>query len=312
MRKLMPSPSAKDSKRSNYQKPWIHRINPRLGLISIMLICILLIGVMVLATTSACTINSAVTTHDDNFTVGESAILIVKTLDGWIHVEAGADNQVHVETKLRDSHKLKYEAYQNGDVVTVNVERTGSWWFPRGFSAKADVYVTAPAGMALRLETSNGDIEITGMNNGGSLNTSNGKILLDSIKGDFDGRSSNGAIEVNTMEGSGLFRTSNGKVELRDVKGSFEASTSNGGISFSGEMIPSGNNRLTTSNGDVNVELKGMPSINLDASTSNGEVIHDDVPILTTKTDTDHVIGTIGAGEADLYVETSNGNVIIK
>ncbi len=274
MRELMTSPSAKDSKRSNHQKPWIYRISPRLGPISIMLICTLLIGVIVLAT-SACTTISAVTTYDDNFTVGESATLIVKTFDGWVHVEAGTDNQVHVETKLRDSHKLKYEAHQNGDVVTVNVERTGSWWFPRGFSAKADVHVTAPAGIALRLETSNGDIEITGMTNGGSLNTSDGKIVLDNVKGDLDARTSNGAIEANTMEGSGLFRTSNGKVDLRDVKGSFDASTSNGDISFSGEMIPSGNNRFITSNGDVNVELQGTPSINLDASTSNGKVSSD-------------------------------------
>ena len=310
MRELMTSPSAKDSKRSNHQKPWIHRISPRLGPISIMLICTMLIGVMVLAT-SACTTSSAVTTHNDNFTVGESATLIAKTIDGWIHVEAGSDNQVHVETKLRDSHKLKYEAYQNGDVVTVNVERTGSWWFPRGFSAKADVYVTAPPGMTLRLETSNGDIEITGMNNGGSLNTSDGKILLDNVKGDFYARTSNGAIEANTMEGSGLFRTSDGKVNLRDVKGSFDASTSDCAIFFSGEMIAGGNNRLTTGDGDVNVELQGTPSINLDASTSDGRV-SSDLAILATKTETTHLAGTIGGGEADLYIKTSNGDVTIK
>ncbi|MCX5999439.1 MAG: DUF4097 family beta strand repeat-containing protein, partial [Chloroflexi bacterium] len=265
-----------------------------MGTISIMLICTLLIGVMVLAT-SACATSSAMTTHDDNFTVGESASLIVKTVDGWIHVEAGSDNRVHVETKLRDSHRLKYEAYQNGDVVTVNVERTGSWWFPRGSSAKADVYVTAPAGMALRLETSNGEIDITGMNNGGSLNTSNGQILLDNVKGDFDARTSNEAIEANTTEGTGLFRTSNGKVDLRDVKGSFDASTSNGDIFFSGEMSSGGSNRLTTSNGDVNVELQGAPSINLDASTSNGRV-SSDLAILATEIETTHLAGIIGAG----------------
>ena len=67
-----------------------------------------------------------------------------------------------------------------------------------------------------------------------------------------------------------------------------------------------------TSNGSVEVELTGTLSLNIDASTSNGEVKHPDVAILTTKTETDHVIGTIGAGEAELYIETSNGDVIIK
>ncbi len=59
------------------------------------------------------------------------------------------------------------------------------------------------------------------------------------------------------------------------------------------------------------MELTGTPSVHLDASTSNGEV-KCALPILATKTDTDHLIGTIGAGEADLYIETSNGDVTIK
>jgi hypothetical protein len=33
---------------------------------------------------------------------------------------------------------------------------------------------------------------------------------------------------------------------------------------------------------------------------------------LATRTDTDHVIGTIGAGETELYIETSNGDVTIQ
>jgi DUF4097 and DUF4098 domain-containing protein YvlB len=101
-------------------------------------------------------------------------------------------------------------------------------------------------------------------------------------------------------------------VTLQQAKGEFNARTSNGTVSFSGEMTPGGSNRLVTSNGSVQVELTGVPSVHLDASTSNGEIKHPDVAILATETDTDHLVGTIGAGEAELFIETSNGDVTVK
>jgi hypothetical protein len=66
-----------------------------------------------------------------------------------------------------------------------------------------------------------------------------------------------------------------------------------------------------TSNGSVQVELTGTPSVHLDASTSN-EKVKCALPILATKTDSNHLVGTIGAGEAELYIQTSNDDVTIK
>ena len=69
---------------------------------------------------------------------------------------------------------------------------------------------------------------------------------------------------------------------------------------------------MTTSNGGITITLKGTPSVNLDASTSNGSITTK-LPILTTSTgDEDHLVGTIGAGDADLFVRTSNGSVTIQ
>ncbi len=215
-----------------------------------------------------------------------------------------------MRAELRDIRRIKYEAIQNGDEVIVTAEKTGKWWFPAG-NTQADIYVTVPANTALRLETSNGKIDVTGTTRGGILETSNGAIALQDVKGDFEATTSNGAIEIDSFDGSAYLRTSNGKVTLQEAKGEFNAKTSNGSVSFSGDMTPGGSNRLVTSNEDVKVELTGTPSVHLDASTSN-EDVKCALPILATKTDADHLIGTIGAGEADLYVETSNGDVTIQ
>ena len=312
MRKSMIGPQHQDTRGKKDQKPWVHRIGPPLSPISIMLIVTLLflVGVMALAS-SACTTQSAVSTETDDFNVGDSVTLKVTTLGGRIEVNAGSDNVVSVRAELRDIRRIKYEAIQSGDEVIITAEKTGKWWFPAG-NTQADIYVTVPANTALRLETSNGKIEVTGTTRGGILETSNGGIALEDVKGDFEATTSNGEVEIDTIDGSAFVRTSNGEVAVQEAKGAFNIKTSNGSISFSGEMTPGGSNRLVTSNDSIEIEMTGTPSLNLDASTSNGEVKHPGVAILATKTDADHLIGTIGAGEAELYIETSNGDVTIK
>jgi DUF4097 and DUF4098 domain-containing protein YvlB len=312
MKKSVIGTSQEGNKGGNDHKPWVHRTGPPLTPVSILLIVALvfLVGVMALAS-SACTTSPATSTESDNFTVGDSATLIVRSLNGRIQVETGSDNVVTVRAELKDIRRIKYEAIQNGDEVIVTAEKTGDWWFPAG-NTKADIYVTVPAHTALKLKTSNGKIEVQGTTRGGILETSNGAILLDNVKGDFDATTSNGAVEIDTIDGKASVKTSNGRVTLQEAKGAFNVKTSNGVVSFSGEMTPGGSNRLVTSNDDIEVELAGTLSLNINASTSNGEVKHPDVAILATKTDTDHLVGTIGAGEAELYIETSNGDVTIK
>ena len=308
MSKTAIGPSHEYNAGKNGPKPWVHRIGPRLNCNWILLLFTLLISAVLLAS-SACTTIPAVQTYENDFTVGGSARLVVDSTAGWIHVETGPGNQVHVEAIVRDFTRMEYEATMNGDAVTITAKRKGS--FLSGFQGKADILITVPAGTALTIETGDGDITVTGTTRGGVLKTSNGNIALENVKGDFQGDTSNGDIEITTMEGSGLLRTSNGKVDIENATGEFNASTSNGPIFFSGEMIPGGNNRLTTSDGKITVQLQGTPSINIDASTSDGKV-SSDLAILATETETNHLVGKIGAGEAALYIHTSDGNVIIK
>ncbi|MDM8000308.1 MAG: DUF4097 family beta strand repeat-containing protein [Dehalococcoidia bacterium] len=294
------------------EKPWVQHIRTPMSPVSVLLtgVILLVIGVLLLAC-SACTTKSAVRTESNDFPVGDSVTLVVKSLGGRIEVEAGTDNVVCVRAELRDIRRIKYEAIQSGDEIVVTAEKTGTWWFPAG-NTRADIYVTAPASTSLRLETRNGRIEVRGTTRGGILNTSNGAIVLEDVKGDFEATTSNGAVEIDTIDGSAFVRSSNGKITLEQAAGEFNVKTTNGDISFSGHMTPGGSNRLVTTNGRVEVELTGVASVSIDASTGNGEINHRDVPILTTTAKTDHVIGTVGAGEADLYIETSNGDVIIK
>jgi DUF4097 and DUF4098 domain-containing protein YvlB len=250
--------------------------------------------------------DAEIETRDDSFSVGESVTLVVRTANGAIEVRAGSDGEVHVEATLREPEKIDYEVTQDGDTITA--EATSGRW--RG-CMMASFVVTVPADTEVDLDTSNGAIELTGLVGDGRLDTSNGAIRLVDVTGDYRGRTSNGAIRIDGMEGTADIETSNGAVDVADSKGEFDFHTSNGRISFSGELTAGGDNRLETSNGRVNVELLGEPSVRIDASNSNGDITTN-LPLTIESTSRHHLVGTIGDGEADLYVRTSNGDLDIR
>ena len=246
-------------------------------------------------------------TRDDTFNVGESPGLIVNSEYGNIVVKADSYGTIRVQATLSNPTRVQYQAQQDGDTITVNAQVT------EGFASTAgvDIIVTVPGNTNVELQTKNGSIEVQGIDGFGDLLTSNGKIVLKDVSGSFTANTSNGAIEVTSMEGTGNLETSNGAVTLTEVKGTFDVETSNGAIAFAGEFTAEGESRLETSNGSITVKIEGTPSVELDASTSNGQVICR-LPIVATVAESDHLVGTIGDGEAELVIETSNGSVTIE
>lgn len=245
--------------------------------------------------------------QDDDFAVEGTPTLDVRTENGFIEVKPGVDGEVHVHATLRGTDKIDYEVSQDGNTITVTALIDTGWFSDAG----ADITITTPAVSDLELDTSNGRVEIDGIQGSVDIHSSNGRISLQNVKGDFDASTSNARISVDRMEGTAKLKSSNGAIDLQNVIGEFDASTSSGSISFNGRMIAGSYNRLTSSNGNVNIELWSPVSISLDASTSNGDITCE-VPIMATTTEDDHLVGTIGNGETGLYIETSNGDVTIR
>ena len=234
--------------------------------------------------------------RDDTFVVGQSPRIVVSNDNGRVFVSPGSDGTVRVQTTLRKPDDVEYQTVQEGDTVSVeaNAIEKGFGIFNLGDSPGADIEITAPSATRIELRTSNGSVEVQGMQRSGSLRTSNGSIRVEDVKGDFD------------------ISTSNGAVTIARAVGSFDVETSNGRIEFDGELVRGGSNRMETSNGSVRVNLTGTPSVKIDASTVNGTVTTR-LPILTTSTGGGrHVVGTIGTGDADLYARTTNGSVVVQ
>ena len=233
---------------------------------------------------------------DDSFVVGESPRIVVSNSNGRVFVSPGSDGTIRVQAALRKPDDVEYEAVQEGDTVSVEAKaiQTGFGIFNFGNRPGAEIEITAPSDTRIELRTSNGSVEVRGMQRSGDLRTSNGSIRVEDVNGNFD------------------ISTSNGAVTITRATGTFDVETSNGRIVFDGELVPGGNNRMATSNGSVDITLRGTPSVKLDASTQNGSVATR-LPILTTSTgDRRHLVGTIGAGDAQLFTRTSNGSVMVQ
>ncbi len=248
----------------------------------------------------------------DTFTVGPSPRLVVNSVNGRVVVNVAPDNTVQIRAMLKKADRVDYQVSQDGGTVSVEAKKKGGFLSWIGRSPGADLEITAPPTTRLELRTSNGRIELHGMQGSGTLRTSNGEIVLEDAKGEFDVSTSNGSIDVRALEGSATLHTSNGRVTVREAAGAFDIETSNGSIDFTGQMTPGGSNKMETSNGSVSIRLEGTPSLKVDASTSNGAVITT-LPILTTSTgDEGRLVGAIGEGEATLVIRTSNGSVRIQ
>ena len=262
----------------------IKRMKPGLYMLSVLLVSF----------AAACSFTTSTETRDDTFVVGEFPKVVVSGGNGHIIGNPGTDGTVRVQATLTNPDDVEYEISQEGDTISVEAKEKGRGVFDFGTNPRTDIEITAPPNTRVELQTSNGSVEVRSMHRSGTVRTSNGKIIMDDVIGDFD------------------ISTVNGEVTIALASGSFDVGTVNGRIEFDGQLAPGGNNRMTTTNGSVEIKLQGTPSVELDASTQNGSVTNG-FPILTTSPGNErHVMGTIGAGDADLFVRTSNGSIMIQ
>ena len=125
-------------------------------------------------------------------------------------------------------------------------------------------------------------------------------------------RTSNGKIRVSSIEKAIDTQTSNGAITCEAITGDMKASTSNGAIDvkYASDAAPATNIHLSTSNGRISVTTPKDYSAQIDASTSNSK-IHTNIPITLQGELGKKVKGTIGKGEGQLYLKTSNGSINI-
>ncbi len=200
---------------------------------------------------------------------------------------AYGDSEEQAEHNARAMH-CEY-AIENQSLSITATKPHGQW------RASAAFELLVPRDLELRLQTSNGSVQVSGIDAPVHIDTSNGSIVTTNV-GDVRAKSSNGAIKVVHARGAIDLRTSNGRIE------------------YSGQLSGSGN-RIQTSNGRVVLLADPEQAIDVDATTSNGSIkcsIANQRVISESKKHFHAVVGGNSlAPAAQLLIKTSNGSVSI-
>lgn len=143
-----------------------------------------------------------------------------------------------------------------------------------GTQYRVDYEVRAPAGIALKLSATNGEIDVTDWEGRVEMSATNGSLEGTGLRGEVDASTTNGKIEIRLAQLSDRgvnVETTNGEVSIevpKDAKGRIVARVSNGGISVDGlnaEASPSNTRRRYEA-----VINGGGPTVNIE--TTNGGI----------------------------------------
>jgi DUF4097 and DUF4098 domain-containing protein YvlB len=226
-------------------------------------------------------------------------VFALDNVNGRVTVSTWKDSKVEIKAVkvARDNEKdlkdVEIRVDESAGMVTVKA----IWPKHRNnFHVKVDFDVKVPEGVSLKkVETVNGDVDVTGTFASAELETTNGSVSADGVKGALDVSTTNGGIKVSRQEGKLLAETTNGSIRL-------ERLTFKDGI------------RAETTNGSITLAIESPDQINasLLAETTNGHISVDFPVTLKNLRQSRRLIeAQIGQGGPEISLHTTNGSITL-
>jgi DUF4097 and DUF4098 domain-containing protein YvlB len=253
---------------------------------------------------------------DRTFNVAPGGALTVDANGAWVKVTGSDGNQVVVHMLIRgpdkDFAKVKLDAAQNGNDVTVTMKKGNDSWFTwGGWNTEQSIEVTVPRRYGITVRTGGGSVELRDTVGAATLHTSGGSITAEGVSGNIELRTSGGSIHAENIKGDVDAATSGGDVRLLGVDGKIRGNTSGGSMRCS--LV--GANRgisATTSGGTIELTLPRTTAGNVEATTSGGQ-IDSDLPVTSTgRLQDSRLVGTLNGGGASIYARTSGGSIRLR
>ena len=212
----------------------------------------------------------------------------IRNVNGKIEVEASTGNTVEVNA-LKKARGASTDAAKAGLERATIIEDVSSGRIKietkmatmngivfNGGNVSVEYRVKVPAGAEVRFTTTNGGIEIAGLQ---------GRITAE---------------------------TTNGGVVTRDVGGQLDASTTNGGLDIDMSRVPDGGVRLGFTNGGLKMRMPRDAKATISASITNGGISHGDLPIETSGENNRHRLeGRLNGGGGRIQIEGTNGGIAL-
>ena len=232
--------------------------------------------------------------HKAQFKVVPGALVSADASNATFIVRRGLPGLVSVSATLRNAGYVDYYVSRTvyvtpapGVMISAHVPSYAAT------RANSTIALWLPDDARLQIRTTHGAIEIDGaLAGGGELITSDGSIVVRSVRGDW------------------YAETTSDDVSLEDVEGTFKVKTTNGAIRFSGELASTGTSRMETTNGSIDVLLEGEPDLTLHAFNVNGTISAEGLEV-REKTER-LLVGTYGSGTGKLHLAAGLGGIDVR
>ena len=222
--------------------------------------------------------------------------------------KASADNLAKIKIDIDD---------QKRDTIYVKTV-----FLDESTQGAVDYTLMVPKQMAVRLKTNRGTIKVKRFDGQVSATTDNGTIEIANVTSNVYAKiTEKGSILIDQSSGIIQAATNNGKITINNAKQSVVATTAKGDITVQASEVPSKSSMRLDAAGTVLVYLPEETNAHLKASAQNGKVFSDHPVTLASRTTKINnqawsqlqksVEGTIGTGEAEISLSSSNGSVKI-
>jgi len=186
-----------------------------------------------------------------------------------------------IEITLEELKEIaQVEIFNDKSKLEINISNISIRNVSVGFNIKTPFKTTA------NLNTSGGNISISGLSGNQDINTSGGNLNIKAITGDVIANTSGGNIDLENLTGKINATTSGGNIHANDLKPELQANTSGGNIDIT--------------------NIEGL----VDASTSGGSINLDQMSgTIKANTSGGNISATITKPVEKLELETSGGNI---
>jgi hypothetical protein len=276
--------------------------------------------------TAALTLAATAAFADSNFdrtlTVSGSPNVSVATGSGYIHLNPGSSNQVHIVAHVHSSHGwmsggndadsriqqivANPPIVQNGNDITIGERHNNDLY--RNISIDYDI--TLPKASGISATTGSGDVQIQDVGASVKAQSGSGSVRVHGVEGPATLGTGSGDIELQqTGPGDVKAETGSGGIRLQGLSGALKASTGSGDIEAQGQ--PTADWKLSTGSGSVRL-IVGNAHFNLDADTGSGGINVSQPITMQGSLNRHHVSGVVNGGGPTIRVGTGSGDIQIK
>jgi len=231
----------------------------------------------------------------------------VETINGNVTVRTWDRDEVYVKAtkeargssseaarELLEETGIEIDAGDGGVSIRTRPPKS-SWKRRAGGGVSVSYELTVPRRATVEARSTNGNVEVRGLDGPAALTSTNGTIELQDVGGDVEARTTNGDIRARGLGGRLDGRTTNGTIraELRAAQ-------------LDDDM------QLTTTNGSIELDVAAGLAAEIDARASSGRVVSELPASYELKKSAKAATYLLGGGGPRVKLRTTNGTIRLR